>query len=110
MVATLSAQPWLWRRNATIPWATATAEQHSAHGQTTKHHTAPGEDAGVAYAIQLARRRRDHRRCREGGQKPQRDRAGADRAIGARSTGRRSEAMATNGGETDELPRSNGRA
>jgi hypothetical protein len=44
------------------------------------------------------------------GQKPQQGWAGADQATGARSTGRRAEAMATNGGETDESPRSNGRA
>jgi hypothetical protein len=48
MAATPSAQPRLWRRNATIQWATATAEQHRAHGQAAKHSTAPGEDAGVA--------------------------------------------------------------
>jgi hypothetical protein len=48
MVATPLAQPRLWWRNATIQWATATAEQHSAHGQAAKHRTALGEDAGVA--------------------------------------------------------------
>jgi hypothetical protein len=61
MVATPSVQPWLWHRNATILWATATAEQHSAHGQAAKHITAPREDAGVADAIQPARQRRHHR-------------------------------------------------
>jgi hypothetical protein len=114
------ARRWPWRRNrrhshgcggeATIQWATVMAEQHSAHGQTAKHRTASGEDAGVADAIQPERRRIHHRRRREWGQKPQRDRARADRATGAISTGRCSEAMVTNGGETNESPRSNGRA
>jgi hypothetical protein len=110
MVATPSAQPRLWHRNATIQWATTMAEQHSAHGQAAKHNTAPGEDVGVVDAIQPARWRRHHHRRREGGQKPQRDRARADRATGARSTGRLTKAMATNGGKTDESPWSNGRA
>jgi hypothetical protein len=114
------ARRWPWRQHhrhshgcggeTTIQWATVTVEQHSAHGQMAKHRTASGEDARVADTFQPARWQIHHRRCQEGGQKPQQDRARADQATGVISTGRRSEAMATNSGETNKSPWSNGRA
>jgi hypothetical protein len=96
MAATPSAQPRLWRRNATIRCATATAEQHRTHGQAAKHSTAPGEDAGVADAIQPAETAEMPPQAPRVGQKPQRDRAGEDQDAGARST------EGTRGGDDDK--------
>jgi hypothetical protein len=86
------------------------AEQHSAHGQTAKHRTASGVDAGVADAIQPARRRRDHCRAEKGGRSPSELVPKQIEPQRARSPGRRPVAMAMNGGETDESPWSDGSA
>jgi hypothetical protein len=56
LVEELGGRPWWQHRRrshgyggeATIQKATATAEQHCAHGRTAKHNTTPGGDAGVA--------------------------------------------------------------
>jgi hypothetical protein len=105
MAATPSAQPRLWWRNATVQWATATAEQHLAHGQAAKHSTTPGGNAGVA-------------------DMPSNRRGGGDTAAGAEKRsknpsevepeqiepqwrdrlGRQAEAMAMNGGEAAKSP------
>jgi hypothetical protein len=111
LVEELGGRPWWrhrWRSHgcggeATIRWATTTAEQHRAHGQTAKHSTTSGDDAGgCRHAIQPARRRSYHRRHREGGQKPQRGQAEANRASRADRLGdarrrwRRAAAKSTN--------------
>jgi hypothetical protein len=99
MAATPSAQPQLWRLNATIRCATATAEQHRDHGQAAKHSTAPGEDVGVADAIQPVETTEAPLQAPRVGQKPQGDQAGVDQAVVARST----EVM--RGGDGDERRR-----
>jgi hypothetical protein len=58
--------------------------------------TVPGEDAGVADAIQPAETAETPPQAPRVGQKPPRDRAGEDQAAGARST------EATHGGDGDE--------
>jgi hypothetical protein len=85
MATTPSVQPQLWRRNATIRCATATAEQHRAHGQAAKHSTAPREGTGVADAIQPAEMAETPPQAPRVGQRPQRDQAREDQAAGVRS-------------------------
>jgi hypothetical protein len=82
-------------------------ERHRAHGQTAKHSTW-GRRQGCRHAVQPTRRRRYHRKHQEVGAEAPARLAGANRASRARSTGRSSEVMATNGGKADESPRSDG--
>jgi hypothetical protein len=70
---------------------------------------APGERRrGCRLAVQLTRRRRSHPKHREAGAEAPAKPAGAYQASRARSTGRDSESMATNGGDGDESPPSDG--
>jgi hypothetical protein len=102
----LGGRPW-WRHHwcshgcggeSTIQWATVTVEQHRAHGQTAKHSTTPGDDAGgYRHAVQPARRRRYHHRHREGGGAEAPPRPSQSRSsLEGRSTGRRTAAKSTN--------------
>jgi hypothetical protein len=101
----------LWRCNAIIQSATATAEQHSAHGQATKRSTAPGEDVGVADLPSNRRGGRDTTAGAEkGGRSPSEVKPEQIEPQGQDRPGRRAEAMAMNGGEIDESPRSDERA
>jgi hypothetical protein len=110
MAATPSAQPWLWRRNATIRCATATAEQHRTHGQAAKHSTAPGETPELQTTSNRRRRQRRHRRHRELGKNPNEIEPEKIKPQGRDRPRRRTGAIATNGRKTDESPRSDGRA
>jgi hypothetical protein len=105
------AQPRLWQRNAIIQWATATGEQHSAHGQAAKSSTAPGEDVGV---VDLPSNRRGGgdttAGTEKGGRSPSEVKPEQIEPQGRDRSGRRAEAMAMNGGEIDESPRSDERA
>jgi hypothetical protein len=82
-------------------------ERHRAHGREAKHNTW-GRYRGCRLTVQPTRRQRCHRKHREVGAEAPARPARADQASRARSTGRNSEAMATNGGEVDESPRSDG--
>jgi hypothetical protein len=105
MAVTPSAQPRLWQGGHRPEAATArsgivlTAERPS---------TTPGGDIGVA-GLPSDRQSGGGTttRTEKREEAPARP-AGADQASRARSTGRSSEVMATNGGEVDESPRSDG--
>jgi hypothetical protein len=84
-------------------------ERHRAHGRMAKHSTWV-RCRGCKHTVQPMRRRRYHRKHREARAEAPARPAGADRASRARSTQRSSEAMATNGGETNGSPRSDGSA
>jgi hypothetical protein len=86
-------------------------EQHLAHGQATTiaPHLGGCGVAGMPSNRRWCRRPSSRRRKEE--QKPQQGRVGVDRAARGRAQlGRRAEAMAMNGGETDGSPWSDERA
>jgi hypothetical protein len=72
--------------------------------------TAPGGDVGVAGLLSDRRGGGGTTTSTERREEAPARPAGADRASRARSTGRSSEAMSTNGGEVDESPWSDGSA
>jgi hypothetical protein len=80
------------------------AEQHLAHGQAAKHSATPGEHRGLQTCHPTSEVAETQQQAPRRGVETQRGRARADRAAGARSTGRQAEVMASTSGESDKSP------
>jgi hypothetical protein len=82
--------------------------RHRAHFRAAEHSMAA--TSGLQTVIQPTRQREGHRKHPGARAEAPTRLARADQAIGARSTGRSSAAMAAIGGEDDEIPWSGGSA